>query len=318
MSIPSIGILTYPAISPFLFSIPYTIFHSMVSDESLFSVRTVSIDGRVLTMEGGLMLTPAGNIDELEYLDIIIIPGWCDINEKPKDELIDVLLRAHARGAWIVGLCYGAYVLAYAKLLEGKRASTHWMAEEDFRQRFPKVLLDTNSLYVEDNKVVTSAGIGAGLDCCLFLVRKFYGSKIANSVARALVLPPHREGGQAQFIQQPIATSSQDTRINCVMDYILENIENHFSLDSLAKYAAMSRRTFIRHFVKATGMTVGKWILNQRLRISCELLESTGLSIEEVSVKSGFETPAAFRKNFKEYYKVTPSIWRKTFKDNLA
>lgn len=318
MPYPSVGIVAYPGISPFIFSIPYTIFTMAPADEPLFKVNALSLNGRALTMEGGLVLSPAGGLKTLEQMDIIVVPGWHDIYERPAPQLNDALVRAHERGAWVVGLCYGAYALAYTGLLDDRKASTHWLAEADFSRRFPNVHLDTNSLYVEDDHLVTSAGIGAGLDCCLFLVREIHGSKIANKVARTLVLPPHREGGQAQFIEQPVAISSQDARINGVISYVMNHIEMPHSLDSLATYAAMSRRTFTRHFQKATGTTVGKWITNQRLRRSCELLESTKLSIEEVSYQSGFETPVAFRKNFKERFRVSPRVWRKTFEDHSS
>ena len=151
------------------------------------------------------------------------------------------LFAPHKRDAWVVGLCYGAYVLAYTGLLDGKKASTHWQAESDFKRRFPCVALNTNSLYVEEERLVTSAGVGAGVDCCLFLVRQFYGLKIANRIARVMVMPPYREGGQAQFIEQPDSVSPQDARIGEVLAYVQNHLSEAHSLDSLAQHASMSR-----------------------------------------------------------------------------
>ena len=213
----------------------------------------------------------------------------------------------------MVGLCYGAYVLAYAGLLDGKRASTHWMAEQDFKLRFPQVQLDMNALYVDDDGLITSAGTGAGLDCCLYIVRKFYGQKTANKVARMMVVPPHREGGQAQFIEQPLAPSTQDARINLLLDHLRQHLNQVHSVDALAQRAAMSRRTFTRHFSKATGMSLGDWLINERLQRTRELLESTTLPVEAISDLVGFQNPTSLRQHFKRKNQVSPSEWRRTF-----
>lgn len=219
------------------------------------------------------------------------------------------------RGAKVVGLCYGAYALAYAGLLDGREAATHWMAETDFSQRFPAVKLNTNALYVDTDRVITSAGTGAGLDCCLHIVRAHYGTKTANSVARILVIPPHREGGQAQFIEQPVASSTHDAEINRLLDYLRKNLAQPHQINDLAARTHMSRRTFTRHFQKATGMTFGKWLVNERLQRSLELLETTPLSVEQIAEMAGFQTATSFRQHFRQRFKVSPSVWRKTFSE---
>ncbi|KPB89684.1 Transcriptional regulator [Pseudomonas syringae pv. maculicola str. M6] len=187
------------------------------------------------------------------------------------------------------------------------------MAEQDFSQRFPRIKLDMNALYVEEDKLITSAGTGAGLDCCLYLVREYYGARVANKVARTLVIPPHREGGQAQFIEQPVAASTQDAQLNILLDYLRNNLDQTHSIDDLAKRIAMSRRTFTRHFSKATGMTLVDWLVNERLRLTRELLETTSLSIDRIAGTAGFQTPTSFRQHFKKRFQVSPSDWRKTF-----
>lgn len=263
-----------------------------------------------------MTIRPDGGLALLDNVDIAVVPGWHDLGEPPTPELIEALVRCHERGAYVVGLCFGTYALAYAGLLDGRRASTHWVAEQDFSERFPSVKLDTNALYVEEDRLVTSAGTAAGLDCCLFLVRAFYGAQIANTIARIMVVPPHREGGQAQFIEQPVAVSTQDAHINRLLDYLRENLVASHSIDELAARTAMSRRTFTRHFQKATGMTVVEWLVNERLRRGRELLETTSLSVEAIAERVGFHTATSFRQHFRQRHHVSPRDWRKTFGHN--
>src|SRR5690606_22478388 len=179
-----VALIAYPNFSPFHFGVPYLIFNMELPEQRLFDMKIVSLGAQPLTAERALTVQPDGGLELTEAADILVVPGWHDLSAPPHPELVDALVRAHARGAHVVGLCYGAYALAYAGLLDGRRASTHWMAEQDFCQRFPRVKLDMNSLYVEEDGLITSAGTGAGLDCCLYIVREYYGPKIANKVAR--------------------------------------------------------------------------------------------------------------------------------------
>ncbi|GEK46269.1 AraC family transcriptional regulator [Bisbaumannia pacifica] len=313
MSLPRVGLILYPRFSPFHFSVPYMVFGMAWSERPLFELLIVGPEGEPLEAERAMTVRPDGGLELLEEVDIAVVPGWHDLDEPPAPELSEALIRCHRRGAHVVGLCYGAYALAYAGLLDGRRASTHWVAERDFGRRFPEVGLDTNALYVEEDRLVTSAGTAAGLDCCLFLVREYHGAGIANQVARLLVVPPHREGGQAQFIEQPVAISTQDAQINRLLDYLREHLAEAHSLDALAARTAMSRRTFTRHFHRATGMTVGQWLIHERLRRSRELLETSSLPIERVAERCGFQTATAFRQQFRQHYRVSPREWRKTF-----
>lgn len=260
-----------------------------------------------------MMIIPDGGIELIKESDLIIIPGWDDFNHEPEQVLIDALNCAYQTGIRIVGLCYGTYALAYAGLLDHKKAATHWMAEQDFSERFPQVQLDNDALYVEDQRIVTSAGTGAALDCCLYLVREIYNAQIANKVSRVMVIPPHREGGQAQFIEQPVAESSQDAQINLLLDFLRKNLAVQHNIESLAERTHMTRRTFTRHFKKATGMTLVDWLNTERIRLSCELLETTNLSIEKITELSGFNNTVSFRKNFREKYGTSPQAWRKAF-----
>lgn len=316
--LPVVALVAYPNFSPFHFSVPYLVFSAAFADGPLFELKIVSAGAKALTSERAMTVQPDGGLELAETADIVIVPGWDALDARPAPELVDALVRAHARGANVVGLCYGAYVLAYAGLLDGKRASTHWMAEKDFCARFPRVKLDMNALYVEEDRLITSAGTGAGLDCCLYIVREYYGPKIANKVARTMVIPPHREGGQAQFIEQPMAASTEDSQVNRLLDYLRENIGKQHSIDDLAARAAMSRRTFTRHFHKATGMTLVDWLVNERLQQTRDLLETTSMPVERISDLVGFQTPVSFRQHFKKRFQVSPRDWRRTFGEKAA
>ncbi len=311
-----VGLIVYPDFSPFHISVPYMIFSPMLPGELLFELYLIAPDGQANQAERGMSIVPDGGLELVAVMDIVVMPGWHKLDEPPTDNLLKALVQAYQRGACIVGLCYGTYALAYAGLLDGKNACTHWLAEKDFNQRFPKARLDPNALYVEDDQLITSAGTGAGLDCCLYIVRKFYGVKIANRVARIMVVPPHREGGQAQFIEQPMAKSTQEAQINRLLDYLRENLTKTHHIDTLADLANMSRRTFTRRFLKATGMTVVEWLVNEQLQRSRELLETSALSIEQIAAQAGFQTATSFRQHFKQRHTVSPTSWRKTFGTN--
>lgn len=311
--VPVVALIAYPSFSPFHFAMPYMVFGARLPDRQLFDLRIIAPDEQALAAERALTLAPDGGLELAKTADILVVPGWHDLDVAPSAELQEVLRRAHARGARVVGLCYGAYALAYAGLLDGRRAATHWMAEEDFSRRFPQVALDMNALYVDEDRLITSAGVGAGLDCCLYIVRQVYGSRIANTLARMLVIPPHREGGQAQFIEQPVAVSTHDAQINQLLDYLRTNLDVPHAVDDLASRTSMSRRTFTRHFSKATGMTLVEWLVNERLRRARELLETTSLSVEKISDLVGFQTPVSLRQHFRKHHQVSPREWRRTF-----
>ncbi len=316
--VPLVALIVYADFSPFHFAVPYLVFNAASPDRPLFDLKIVAAGAGPIAAERALTVQPDGGLELAEAADILVVPGWPDLNVPPGPGLIDALRRAHARGAHVVGLCYGTYALAYAGLLDGRRAATHWMAEQDFLRRFPGVKLDMNALYVEEDKLITSAGTGAGLDCCLHIVREYHGSRTANMVARMIVIPPHREGGQAQFIEQPVAVSTQDAQINRLLDYLREHLGKQHTIDELAATASMSRRTFTRHFAKATGMTLVEWLVNERLNRSRELLEATSMPVERIAELAGFQTPVSFRQHFKKRFQVSPRDWRRVFGQKAA
>ncbi|OOF66461.1 GlxA family transcriptional regulator [Rodentibacter sp. Ppn85] len=312
MSIPTVAIVVYPQFNFFQFSVPYMVFSTEIEEAPLFKVKIAAEDSTA-TQSYPATIVADGDLSLLDQADFVVIPGWDNVLKIPSDAVIQALQQAAKRGAMIVGLCYGAYPLAYAGLLNGKKATTHWLGEADFRQRFPQVKLDCDAIYIEDENIITSAGTSAGLDCCLAIVRRQYGVKIANQLARLLVLPPHREGGQAQFIEQPIARKTANENINEWLDIIRTNLKGDYSINQLAKQLTMSRSTFTRHFRQATGMAFTEWLIEVRLQKGRELLESTKLTIDEIAHQIGFHSTTAFRQHFKAKHHISPKQWQKRF-----
>ena len=313
MSLPKIALFLYTDIPIFHFSVPQTIFNLHVDGKQLFEVKTFSVDGVAVKTEKSILLQADGGLELMENADLIIIPGWDDIEKRPDETFIAALKKAHQKETKIVGLCYGAYPLAYAGLLDHKKVTTHWAGSTEFKEKFPCVMLDKDALYVEDSGIITSAGTGAALDCCLYLVGEMYGSKIANKISRIMVIPTHREGGQAQFIEQPISSLTYDSEINLLLDNLRKNLSTQHTVEGLAQSLNMTRRTFSRHFKHATGMSVIAWINNERLRYVSELLESTDYSIEKIADLVGFNSTVLLRKLFKQKYNTSPNHWRKNF-----
>ncbi|WP_062743072.1 GlxA family transcriptional regulator [Erwinia persicina] len=314
MSALTVAVMATAGFSPFHFSVPCIIFGQSMPQPDLFRVAICAEKPGVVLSDIGLSINVEQGLALLDQADIIIIPYWNNPDERPSQALLEALRKAWQRGAEVVGLCLGTYVLAYTGLLDGHRAATHWEFEKDFTERFPAVHLDSNSLYTSDERLITSAGTAAGIDCCLNIIRDHYGSAVANRVARRMVVPPYREGGQAQFIERPVPVSTRDSKINELIEYLRRNLDKPHDLDSLAGFVSMSRRTLTRHFSRATGTTPGEWLKAERLQRSQELLETTNRSIESVSALSGFQSPISFRQSFKAKFSVSPSEWRRAFR----
>ena len=311
-----VAAVAFDGISPFHLSVPCVVFAEDRSDGGVlgFKFRVCSIDPGPLSTTAGFSIAATHGLDALADADTIIVPTWRDPDEAPPAALLDALRAAHARGAQLVGLCLGAYVLAAAGLLDGRPATTHWAWAADFARRFPDVKVDPQVLYVDDGDILTSAGTAAGLDCCLHVVRKLCGAQSANYIARRLVVPPHRQGGQAQYVQQPMPPDLRGDRLSALLDWVNGTLDTPHTLDSLAGRAAMSRRTFTRHFKAATGTTVSAWLLAQRLARAQQLLESTDESIESIAGMAGFGSTASLRQHFTDAFRTSPSAWRREFR----
>ncbi|WP_215782540.1 helix-turn-helix domain-containing protein [Paludibacterium sp. B53371] len=307
-----IAVLAFPGISPFHLSVPCVVFGDMRTQADDWVLQVCAESPGLLDTSVGLALGVEHDLSVLVQADMIIVPSW-DPEVLPSASLLAALRQAHGRGARLVGLCLGAFVLAHAGVLDGLRASTHWACAEEFARRFPQVVLDERVLYVDEGQVVTSAGTAAGLDCCLHLLRQMIGAERANSVARRLVLSPQRQGGQAQFIEQPLPRAEGDMRLSGLIDWVRAHLAEPHTLDSLASRVLMSRRTFTRHFRRLTGTTVGAWLLNERLGQAQRLLERRTLSVEAVALQVGFAGAASLRQHFRQRFGVSPQQWRQAF-----
>lgn len=314
MKLTTVAIVAVDGFSPFHYSVPCILFGDTVSGKKRFEVTICAEKPGLLTSRDGFALNAAQDYSAIGQADIVVVPYWQHVLERPPQTLLDSLVQARDKGAQIVGLCLGSFVLGYAGILNGKRAATHWEFERQFQSLFPAVALDINALYVDDDNIITSAGTAAALDCCLYIIRQRFGSEVTNQIARRMIVPPHREGGQAQFIAQPVPETTRDARINNLIDYLQRNISQPLSLDALAASVAMSRRTLTRHFMKATGMSVVSWIAAERLRRSQLLLESSNLPIEAVAEQVGYLSAVTWRQQFKARFGVSPAEWRKTFR----
>ena len=277
-----------------------------------YELAVCSPDASPLRTLGGMSLTADRGVEALHDADTVIVPAWPRIGEPVPEALVEALRAAHGRGARIVSICSGAVVLAAAGLLDGRRAATHWRYASALRARHPAVLVDEAVLYVDDGDVLTSAGSAAGIDLCLHIVRSDHGSAIANHVARRLVVAPHRDGGQAQFIDRPVPDADDD-RLQAAMAWALAHLDERITLEHLAARAFMSTRTFTRQFRRAVGQTPMAWLVEQRVRASMALLETTEYPVEWVGAQSGFGTPASYRRHFRRVVGVSPSQHRQAF-----
>jgi AraC family transcriptional activator FtrA len=265
---------------------------------------------------GGISIDVQHGLEILAEADTVIVPGWPVDAEVPY-ELQRQLRAAHDRGARIVSICSGAFVLAATGLLDGRRAATHWRYADRLAERYPRVVVDKDVLYVDDGEVLTSAGSAAGIDLCLHLVRTDHGAAIANHVARRLVMPPHRAGGQSQYIEAPVA-GQDDSRIHDVIAGMAGDLARPVSVADLAARAHLSERQFTRRFRDVTGESPHEWLIGQRIASSLALLEAGDDPVEQVAVAVGFQTVVTFRHHFRSRLQTSPSAYRKAFRDGAG
>jgi AraC family transcriptional activator FtrA len=273
--------------------------------------------GRSVSSQYGMRMRAANGLERLLAAGTIVIPGWQGIDVPVPQAILDALRGAHARGARLLSICSGAFVLAATGLLDGRRATTHWRYAEALQRRYPTICVDPNVLYVDEGSVLTSAGSAAGLDLCLHLVRRDYGSAIANQVARRLVIPPHRDGGQAQFLERPVEDrerkSGQPKSLSVLLDKIRKRPGQSWRIGELARLAAMSERTFMRRFRAATGLSPADWVTRARVDAAREMLENTALPIDHIAERCGLGTPTTLRHHFRKKVGVSPAQYRKRF-----
>ena len=302
----------------FDFAIPCEVFGLDRSDivDPWYEFRVVAAgDRRVRTQTGFVIEAPYG-LEELERAETIVVPGWSDPDEDPSDPLKESLVRAYERGARLVSVCTGAFVLAAAGLLDRRRVTTHWMYADRLARRYPRIVIDPDVLYLADGRVYTSAGTAAGIDLCLHLVELDHGVDVAATVARRLVMPLYRLGGQAQYVDTPIAPDPG--RLAALLDWGRANLAGGITVDDLVRRAAMSPRTLTRRFRAAVGMPPGEWLHRERLRLAQRLLEQTDDPIDVVARRAGYDAAVTMRAQFSARLHTSPRAYRQTFRAREA
>jgi AraC family transcriptional activator FtrA len=316
---PLVVCIAYEGLATFEFGITAEFFALQRPELDFVPYRfaVAAADPPPLRALGGIRVHVDGGIALLKQASLIVLPGWREIDSPPPPKLVRALQAAAARGARIVSICSGAFLLAHAGLLTGRRATTHWRHAERLAKLFPDIRVEPDVLYVDEGNVMTSAGSAAGIDLLLHLVRKDYGPRVANLFARRMVVPPHRDGGQSQFLVQPIAVRTND-RISSVAAWMARHLEEAITIEALADRAAMSERTFTRRFRAATGAAPIEWLVRLRVRRAQDLLETTDRPIDRIAEDAGFGAPETLRHHFRKVVGTSPSLWRQSFRGRAA
>jgi AraC family transcriptional activator FtrA len=308
-----VAVLAYDGLCTFEFGCAVEVFalHRPEMGPRWYRYAVAAAEPGPLRAAGGLTVTPDGGLEVLAEAGTIVVPGWRGAEAPVPEALLDTLRVAHARGARILSLCSGVFVLAAAGLLAGRRATTHWRYHAALAARHPDIRIVPDVLYVDEGSVLTAAGSAAGLDLMLHLIRRDFGPEAANSVAHRLVIPAHRDGAQAQRLARPVPRPrGNGSRLAAVLDQVRQSLHEEWTVARLARAAATSPRGLHRRFREATGMSPGHWLIAERVRRAQELLEAHDTSVEEVAAACGFGSPATLRLHFRARLGTTPSAWR--------
>ena len=273
---------------------------------------TVAEEQTPLRASGGVHISAEGGLEMLAQAGTIVIPCWRTDGTSPTPAVRKALSQAYNRGTRLVSVCSGAFLLAACGFLAGRRATTHWLYADRLQSLYPDIAVDPDVLYVDEGQILTSAGSAAGMDLLLHIVRKDFGARAANEIARRMVMAPHREGGQAQFIERPVPRRADD-RLGSLLEAVRRRPAERWTIARMARRLAMSQRTFIRRFHESTGMSPGEWVIAMRLEGARFLLESTAAGLDEISQSSGFGNPAALRHHFRLRVGLTPTAYRASF-----
>ncbi|ROT28021.1 GlxA family transcriptional regulator [Micromonospora sp. HM5-17] len=282
-----------------------------------YEFHLCTADGRPVRSAAGFLITPHSDLAPVADADLVAVPSHAPGSPIP-DVVLTALRQAHERGAYVLSVCSGAFALGAAGLLDGRECTTHWRHADELARRHPLARVRCDSLYVQDGTLLTSAGTAAGIDACLHLVRQVHGSAIATKLARRMVVPPHRDGGQAQYIEAPIPRTPEAPTLTPLLTWMMANLDRAMTVDDLAARAHMAPRTFARRFRAETGTTPHDWLTNQRVLLARRLLEETELSVEAVAVRAGFGDAATLRHHFGRRVGATPQAYRATFRDRDA
>jgi transcriptional regulator GlxA family with amidase domain len=313
-----IAVVVLDGFSPFELAVPCEVFGSDRTDEGLpgYDFAVVAGERGPLRSDVGFTLHTAFGLDRLDSADLVVVPATGD-ERRTRDDwpqpLLAALQRTVARGGRVLSVCTGAFVLGAAGLLDGRACTTHWRHARLLASMYPAAKVDSSVLYVDADPVITSAGTAAGIDACLHLVRREQGSRVANAIARRMVVPPHRDGGQAQYVERPVGEFACDTLAE-VLEWMERNLDKQLSVTQLASLASMSPRTFARRFVQETGTTPQRWLTGQRILLAQQLLEETDETIDVIAERAGFGNSTAFRHHFRIWRNTTPNAYRHLFR----
>ncbi len=307
--------LAYDGLCTFEFGVAVEVFGLARPEmgEDWYRFAVAAIDEGEMRATGGVRFVAVGGLELIEQAGTIIVPGWRGMDEPVPAALCAALRRAHDQGARLLSICSGVFVLAAAGLLDGRQATTHWRYTDALKARFPAIEVLPDVLYVDGGSLLTSAGSAAGIDLCLHLIRRDFGTKAANMVARRLVVPPHRDGGQAQFIDKAVPENHEKARLGPLLDAMRAELTRPYTVETLSKMAGMSSRTFLRRFEAATGTTPAKWLLLQRLSKAKDLLETSRLGMDAIAQNTGLGTAANLRHHFRQHFSTTPAAYREGF-----
>lgn len=281
--------------------------------KACYEFSTCSLDGRPLRSATGFGIVPEGDLHLLEQADTVVVPASFDVFSPP-GEAIEALRMVAERGARVISVCTGAFALAHAGLLDGRRATTHWAFAEEMARRFPAIEVDAGALYVDEGAVMTSAGLSASIDLCLHVIREDCGAAVGEWVARHMVAAPHRDGGQAQFIERPEAPAGSTGSLESTRRWAIERLAEPLDVAAMSRHAGVSPRTFARRFREETGTTPLQWLLARRVGEARRLLEESDLPIDAVAWRSGFGTAASLRDHFRRATATTPTAYRRAFR----
>lgn len=309
---PLVAILAYQQLGLFEFGCAVGLFAPQRPELDVEWYRSVvcACEPGALKTLGGCLLQPPATLDRLDDADVIVIPGWRNPDECPPAALLDKLRAAHARGARLASICSGAFVLAYAGLLDGHSATTHWRLTDLLASRFPAIEVRADVLYVDTGSILTSAGSATGMDMLLHMVRKDYGTHVANLVAQRLVLAPWRDGERSQLVNRSIPLG-EPNRLAVLTEWVRSHLDQPHTLASLAERAALSQRTLQRQFLEATGLSPIDWVIRERVALARELLETTDRPLHWIAERAGFGSLESFRRHFRVLAQASPAAYRR-------
>ncbi|WP_122980691.1 GlxA family transcriptional regulator [Actinoplanes teichomyceticus] len=310
----SVAVIAMPEVAVFELGVLCELFGYDRTAEGLpgYDFAVCGVDGGPVPSHSGFTITPSHDLAPAWTADLVaVVPN--DVRQAPA-EVLDVLRHAHDRGAWVMSVCTGAFTLGEAGLLDDRRCTTHWRYTDSLAARFPRAKVDPGVLYVVDGTVLTSAGTAAAIDCGLHLIREEQGSAVAAQIARRMVVPPHRDGGQAQFIETPIPTMASCATLQPLLAHLLETLDREHTVETMADAVHMAARTFARRFRAETGATPHDWLTGQRVLLARRLLEETDLSVEAIAGRAGFGSAQTLRHHFTQRLSTTPQAYRSTFK----